>query len=98
MPEPQISIGQNSMEIALKLPVQLSAAQTSELEMVTGAALEEVGKPDPKRPSLIIKRVGRTGLWEIAKGADSTMEAIRKANNLEEDPQPGTLLLIPVSG
>lgn len=98
VPEPQISIGQNSMEVVLKLPVQLSAAQTSELEMVTGAALEEVGKPDPKRPSLIIKRVGRTGLWEIAKGADSTMEAIRKANNLEEDPQPGTLLLIPVSG
>lgn len=98
IPEPQISMGANAMEAAIQLPVQLSAERMGELEMVAGVTVGAAEKPDCNLPSLIIKRVGRTGLWDIAKGADSTMDAIRKANHLEEDPQPGCLLLIPVSG
>jgi LysM repeat protein len=35
-------------------------------------------------------------LWNLAKASGSTMAAIRKANQLTQDPQPGQMLLIPV--
>ena len=96
--EPQISMGADTMDASIQVPVQISVLQTGDLKMVSGISVGEAEKPDPNRPSLVIKRVGRTGLWDIAKAAGSTVEAIRKANNLEEDPKPGCMLLIPVSG
>lgn len=98
IPEPLLSMTEDSIEAGMQIPVQITAAGLGELKMIEGITLGEVGKPDPNRPSLIIKRVGNTGLWDIAKAADSTVEAIRKANNLEKDPECGCLLLIPVSG
>lgn len=96
--DPQVLMGADAMDASIQVSVQISAQQTCDLEMVSGISVGEAEKPDPNRPSLVIKRVGRTGLWDIAKAAGSTVEAIRKANNLEEDPKPGCMLLIPVSG
>ena len=64
--------------------------------MVTGLTLGEVQEPDPGRPSLILYRAGKTRLWDIAKQNGSTVEAIRKANGIAEEPEPGRMLLIPV--
>ena len=49
-----------------------------------------------QRPSLILRRAGEEGLWELAKKTGSTVAAIRSANKLQEEPKPGQLLLIPV--
>ena len=66
------------------------------LPMVTGMETGEMMKPDPGRPSLIIRPVGKNTLWEIAKETGSTEEAIRKANRLTTDPKEDQLLLIPI--
>ena len=66
------------------------------LPMVTGLTIGEERAPEKGRPSLILRRAGNTSLWEIAKSTGSTMDAIRKANTLEEDPAPDRILLIPV--
>ena len=64
--------------------------------MVTGVEMGEQIKPDPNRPSLILRRAGSQLLWEIAKETGSTVEAIRTANGLKEEPAAGQMLLIPV--
>ena len=84
------------MDARWELPMEIVTMQQTHIPMVTGLELGEEKKPDPGRPSLILKRVGTDGLWEIAKRTGSTMEAIRKANGLREEPEPGQMLLIPV--
>lgn len=64
--------------------------------MVTGLELGEQRRLDPNRPSLILRRIGEDRLWDIAKASNSTVEAIRKANGLQEEPAPNQMLLIPV--
>ena len=78
----------------MQIGIQTTASQG--LPMVTGMEAGEMMKPDPGRPSLIIRSVGNNTLWEIAKETGSTEEAIRKANRLTEDPKEDQLLLIPV--
>jgi len=87
-----------SMNARLEVPMSLTATGSRGLPMVTGAELGEQRQPDPQRPSLILRRAGDTGLWDMAKASGSTMDAIRKANGLEADPIPGQMLLIPVRG
>ena len=65
--------------------------------MITGLELGEIRELDPQRPSLILCRRGKRGLWEVAKGSGSSIEAIRAANGLDEDPDETQMLLIPVS-
>jgi hypothetical protein len=77
--------------------VDMRLVTEAEIPMVTGLEIGEVRTPDPKRPSLILRRAGQESLWELAKGCGTTAQAIREANGLEEDPQPGQILLIPVS-
>ena len=95
-PEPQLLVGGERMDVRWELPVEIVTMQRTRIPMVTVLELGEAKKPDPGRPSLILKRVGSDGLWEIAKRTGSTMEAIRKANGLREEPESGQMLLIPV--
>lgn len=66
------------------------------VSMVTAIDVNEVAEPDPNRPSLILRRSGNDTLWEIAKAAGSTVEAIREANRLQEEPGPEQMLIVPV--
>ena len=97
VPEPQLTLGADSMDVRIQLPVQLTAFRKELLEPVVAVEVGETKEPAPDRPSLILRRVGEEGLWEVAKSAGSTVEAIQKANGLQEEPDPGRLLLIPVS-
>lgn len=67
------------------------------MEMVSALELGEPRQPDPQRPSVILRRAGEDSLWQIAKDTGSTVEAIRSANLLEQEPNPERFLLIPVS-
>lgn len=76
------------------LDVQTGALQ--ELSMVTGLEAGEMMPPDPRRPSVILRRSDGLSLWELAKGCGSTVEAIEKANGITGQPDPENMLLIPV--
>lgn len=95
--EPQAVAGNGQILVKAEMPMELTATTRQEIPMVTGFQLGEARQPDPNRPTLILRRAGENGLWDMAKAAGSTMEAIRRANGLKEEPVPGQMLLIPVS-
>ncbi len=94
----QWSSGGGSATIRAPMEVTVDSFGSGDLEMIAGAELSEPGKPDPDRPSLIVRApLAGQSLWELAKACGSTVEAIRGANHLpQEGPAPEGLLLIPV--
>lgn len=94
--EPQISFGNGAMSFRAEIPVHIATETGRGIPMVMGLELGEEQARDPDRPSIILRRSDGTRLWDIAKKAGSTVEAIRKANSLEGEPAPGQMLLIPV--
>lgn len=96
-PEPQFSQSNGGMNVKVQLPMEMTTTTVRGIPMVTGLELGEEKEADPNRPSLILRRAGDARLWDMAKASGSTVEAIRKANGLQEEPQPGQMLLIPVS-
>ena len=94
--EVQSITGNGSILAKAELPVELTTTAQQGIPMVTGVELGQQKKPDPSRPSLILRRAGDSSLWEIAKASGSTMEAIRRANGLSGEPKPDQMLLIPV--
>lgn len=80
-----------------RLMVDLNSLCARPMELVTGITVGEIGRPDPERPSVIIRsRRGCESLWELAKRCGSTVGAIRRMNKLEGEPEEDRLLLIPV--
>ncbi len=95
-PEPQTVTGNGQILVKTEVPMEMTATTRQQLPMITGVELGGEIVPDPNRPTLILRRAGEKSLWDIAKGTGSTMEAIRRANNLQNEPTPGQMLLIPV--
>lgn len=94
---PQLTLGSGSMIARGEIPLQMTTTGSRGLPMITGLSMGEQRKPDAGRPSLILRRAGDARLWDIAKMSGSTVDAIRKANELSNEPAPGQMLLIPVS-
>lgn len=94
--EAQAQVGASEVTVKQELPMEVTAYAWEELTMVSGLELGEQRKPDPNRPSLILRRIGDDRLWDVAKESHSTVEAIRRANGLTEEPAPNQMLLIPV--
>ena len=84
-----------AMSTQVKLTVQVYSGQT--IPMVTELEIGEQREADPSRPSIILRRAGDEGLWTIAKDYGSTVQAIREANQLADEPENGQMLLIPIS-
>ena len=89
----------NGMNMRLQSNMKMQAMTWSEngIPMVVGLEVGEVTQPDPNRPSLVLCRAGEEGLWNLAKRTGSTVDAIKKANNLEHEPDSKKLLLIPIT-
>ena len=92
----QASAGNGRIHLKLDMSVELVTAADQVIPMVTGVEIGQAKQPDPNRPSLILQRPGEMRLWDIAKAAGSTVTAIRYANNLETEPAPDQMLLIPI--
>ena len=86
----------DAMHITSQLRLDITTHAELQLPMVCGLEVGEQIQPDPARPSLLLQRMGERSLWEVAKAAGSTVEAIWQANDLREEPLPGQMLLIPV--
>lgn len=94
--EVQAMPGMEKTQISWANCMQLTTCGLAKIPVVTELKPGEPRQADPDRPSLIICRADSSDLWEIAKVSDSSVEAIRRANGLREDPIPGQMLLIPV--
>ena len=94
--EAQAAAGSGNILVKVEFPMEITAATSRGIPMVTGLNLGEPRQANPERPSLILRRAGEKRLWDLAKDSGSTVEAIRKANNLQDEPAPNQMLLIPV--
>lgn len=94
---PQVSMGGGSAEARGEVILNARTTAARGVPMATALDLGERIEPDPDRPSLILRRAGGGSLWDVAKRCGSTVEAIRQANHIQEEPDPEQILLIPVS-
>ena len=78
------------------LLTEISVTSGQGMDMVTGLKLGEITQPSPDRPSLIIIRTDGDSLWQIAKENGATVDSIRAANALADEPAADSVLLIPV--
>jgi hypothetical protein len=88
-----IEVEQHAARINLKVQVYVN----QELPMVCGVTLGQAHQQDGNQPTLILRRMDTDSLWQLAKETGSTMDAIRKANQLTQDPSRGEMLLIPIN-
>lgn len=80
-----------------KMELQLRSTTGSGIPMVSALQLGELQEPDGSRPALILRRPSGKSLWELAKASGSTVDAIRSANHLQEEPADNGMLLIPLA-
>lgn len=89
--------GAGSTQVRIPMTITADSYADQELTMVSGAQLGEAVRPDPDRPSLIIRAPGPDDtLWTLAKTCGSTVAAIRGANHLSGGVNSEKMLLIPV--
>lgn len=93
---PQVTTGDGTVSLKNELRLSQKAYSAQGIPMISGLKLGDLREPDPARPSVILRRAGRKGLWDLAKESGSTVEAIRSANRLQEEPEENRMLLIPV--
>lgn len=91
----EIDTQEAGMSVCMKVRLQAQANQ--EIPMITGLTVGEMAQPDDGRPTLVLRRMDTDSLWELAKSSGSTMDAIRRANGLTQEPERGQMLLIPIS-
>lgn len=85
--------------VSLRADVNVDAVTTAGqgMQIITGMDMGELEKTNPNRPSLILCRVGKRRLWDVAKQCGSTVEAIQRANGLQGEPDSNAILLIPIA-
>ena len=87
----------SGMEIRAEAEVRTITGTRRGMPMITGLELGPVREENTQRPTLILCRPGKRCLWDLAKGTGSSVEAIREANALEDEPEHNRMLLIPIS-
>lgn len=89
-------VGRPQTDMQTDIQVELTGITRQGIPMVTALELGEELQPDANRPSLILRKAGNESLWELAKRTGSTVNAIRDANKLTDEPEKQQILLIPV--
>lgn len=93
---PHGELGGEGVNITGQMLTQAVAMGTKPMTMVTKLHIGDAITADPNRPSLVLRRSGNERLWDIAKEYGSTVQAIREANDLQDQPLLDQMLLIPV--
>lgn len=93
---PLATPGAESTSLRGEMQLNTVTCSVERIPAVTGLNMGEITEKDPLRPSLILQKAGQEDLWTIAKKCGSTVNAIREANGLSDDPDPDRILLIPV--
>ncbi len=92
----QISFGPEGDSAKQDIMLDVRCTAMSAIQMVVGMTAEEAAEKNPARPNLILRKAGDQSLWEMAKTCGSTMDKIRQANGFTGEPDPETVLMIPV--
>ncbi|MBQ7768376.1 MAG: DUF3794 domain-containing protein [Oscillospiraceae bacterium] len=95
--KPQAIPGAGNVNLRAEVNVNAVTTAGQGISVITGAELGEAEKANPNRPSLILCRVGKRRLWDVAKQCGSTVEAIQRANSLQGEPDSNAVLLIPIA-
>lgn len=95
--KPQAITGAGSVSLRAEVNVNAVTTAGQGIPVIAGAEMGELEKVNPNRPSLILCRVGKRRLWDVAKQCGSTVEAIRQANSLQGEPDSNAVLLIPIA-
>ena len=93
---PEYQPGREGIKLYNNYQVSAQVYSGQSIPMVVGLEMGEITEPNPERPAVILRRAGDEGIWNLAKACGSTVEAIKSANHLTDEPASGTLLLIPV--
>lgn len=93
---PAAEAGNGNIRLQGNVHLNVDSGTTQTMRMITGLELGEPVKPDPARPSLILRKAGKEKLWQLAKQHGSTVAAICQASGIDEEPEPERMLLIPV--
>ena len=93
---PQAAIIGHNVQLTAQCQVTANIYADQGIPMVSGITAGDATEPDPARPSVVLRRKGSARLWDIAKELGSTVEHIKQANALEEEPEDDKMLLIPV--
>ncbi len=83
-------------KIVAQYPVTAQIFNQQPISVISELELGQMREKDPNRPSLIIRKAGQDGLWNLAKRCGTTVAAIQEANKLTQEPEEEMLLLIPV--
>lgn len=94
---PELTPIPGGVDVGENLTVSQVADCQQEFTVVSSLELGEKMKRDPNRPSLILCRAGDEGLWNLAKSCNTTVQAIKNANGLTQDPAPDRIILIPIA-
>jgi len=92
----KVTVMPGQLQMMGEVTVHTLAVTQKKQAAITALELGQPIPPDPDKPSLILRRAGADSLWQIAKKCASTVEDIRTANGLTEEPDPEMLLVIPV--
>lgn len=92
----QVMSGAGNVTLRADINVNAITMAGQGMAIVSGVEFGEMEKCNANRPSLILCRAGKRRLWDVAKQCGSTVEAIQRANGIEEEPDPNAVLLIPV--
>lgn len=85
----------NGAEIRFAVEADLRTETVCDLETVSAIHLDEERPCTQERPSLTVVRAGGP-LWDLARKYGSTVDLIRKLNELEDDTVPaGSVLFVP---
>ena len=95
--KPQVIPGAGNVYLRAEVNVNVVTTAGQGITVVAGAEIGEPDKINPNRPNLILCRIGKRRLWDIAKQCGSTVEAIQKANCLQGEPDCEAILLIPIA-
>ncbi len=93
----QASVNGAAANMRADLRINSKTVTQEGMNVVSGLEMGQMEEPDLNRPSLILRRAGDDRLWDIAKATGSTVDAIMRANDLQQEPESDSILLIPVS-
>ena len=92
----QAASGIEELNVNSQLKLEMQTYTQTSIPELSGLAMGEQAEPDPERPSLILCRMEDQTLWDIAKRCGSTVEEIRRMNQLRDHADSRQILLIPV--
>ena len=93
---PMVQTAVDGTSVSCPMMIQMQTGTDQGIPMMVSMEMDSQPSRNPDRPALILRRAGQDSLWEIAKKSGSTVDAVRNANHLTDEPKQEQMLLIPV--